>query len=472
MIPANPMLELDWLESTFSGREKELHLITNILEKKDDQFAFVLGPRGIGKSTFCIFYAKSRKNFYDKYIWLHCHSFNDEKSIVPYLFSEIAHSLGERPTSQQDLELFIKTGMGRKRLLIILDDFHILDNNALSILVKQLYRLPHQLKFIFCGRSLVGMEDNQNKLFANSIILPTLTESEMWQMIRNRMAFAPTDSYDSQEFLNKLHSFGIERFNFSPRFILDVLSSYWKNGDFQAAIQKSSHDYFDTFSNLLIVPEKDGIKVLPASKLAVHQILTPKTLYLTACPYIIVPNINHIWKDQIDEFEEFLNDPNVKESAFQAFFERNTHFLKGIDYKSVLPHPVLERDHGDTLIPDFFLQPLNSELADVLDLKTPSANILVQQKNRLHLGHSVTEGIAQLREYRDYFEESKYRESIRNKYGITAYRPNTILVIGRSHTELSEEKIKQLMDTNPSYVKVISYDDLHLKMKRMLELEL
>ena len=211
----------DWLRETFSGREKELHLLANILEKNDGRFAFVLGTRGIGKSALSLFYAKSRQDFYEKYIWLHCHSFNDEKSIITYLFSEIARSLGERPSSQQDLEFFIKTGLGRKRLLVILDDFHFLSHNALSILVRRLHSLPNQLKFIFCGRSLIGLEDIQNKLHAHTIALSTLSQSEMWELVQKRVALASTEIDRPQEFLNKLKSFGIEHFNFSPRFILE-----------------------------------------------------------------------------------------------------------------------------------------------------------------------------------------------------------------------------------------------------------
>ena len=78
--------------------------------------------------------------------------------------------------------------------------------------------------------------------------------------------------------------------------------------------------------------------------------------------------------------------------------------------------------------------------------------------------------MSQVREYRDYFEKEEYREAICRKYGVKAYRPNALVVIGRTNLEMPKEKEKQILSDIPGYLKILTYDDLFERMKRMAEL--
>ena len=268
-----------------------------------------------------------------------------------------------------------------------------------------------------------------------------------------------------QELRNRL----IHKKDLSPRFIISLFNQYVDNFDFDEAINNTVEDYFEKPSNLIIASDNQKFRIIPTLKIEPFQIQAPSGLHFSTIPYIIIPNVKTYWNEQLELFENLLNDSNVKEKDFQSFFEKHPNFLKGIDYKSVIPHPILERDNDGDLIPDFFLQPLNSELADIWDLKLPKVELIVGRKDRQRFSQSVYETTAQLREYRDYFENKKYRELIKKKYGITAYKPNVVAVIGRSPADVDEIKFRQISDSLPSYFKIITYDDLHEKMKIMVE---
>lgn len=171
---------------------------------------------------------------------------------------------------------------------------------------------------------------------------------------------------------------------------------------------------------------------------------------------------------KLDKFDELLNDSSAKEHHFQEFFERNPEFLIGLDYDRAIPHPVLYRDTEGLLIPDFFLQPLNSQLCDILDLKLPDEKLVVGSKNRIRLSSSVYEVVAQLRKYSDYFDDPKLRADVQAKYGITAFKPALSVVIGRTPRHVSDEKYRQILEGTGG-VRILTYDDLKRQMKRLVD---
>ena len=127
-----------------------------------------------------------------------------------------------------------------------------------------------------------------------------------------------------------------------------------------------------------------------------------------------------------------MNDPNAKEQDFQDFFERNPDFILNDEYKKAHPHIVLTKDEGESLIPDFVLEPVDqNSLCDLLELKLPTVPIFVLQKRRMRFSAAVLEACAQLREYSNFFEEEKYRKIINERYGLLTYRPKMFVIIGR-----------------------------------------
>ena len=163
-----------------------------------------------------------------------------------------------------------------------------------------------------------------------------------------------------------------------------------------------------------------------------------------------------------------LNQPSVREAAFQDFFSRHRDFIKGSEYKDARPHVYLQRTGHTPLIPDFILEPLGPNgLADVLELKLPSAPVTVTSGKHVGLSASVVRASAQLRDYSDYFEDEQNRLRVRNTYGINVFRPRMFLVIGRRGT-VSPLDVRRAERDLPS-VRIQTYDDILDRMTARLK---
>ena len=173
------------------------------------------------------------------------------------------------------------------------------------------------------------------------------------------------------------------------------------------------------------------------------------------------------FKAAIDELEEMVNNPKAKEKDFQAFFERNPDFILTDEYKKPHAHIMLTRDDGETLIPDFILEPVSeSDLADLLELKLPSAPIYVMKKNRPRYSAAVAEACAQLREYCAFFDEEKYRRAIQKDYGLLCYKPKMFVIIGRKGN-VNPLEVRRIQSDMPNmYLR--TYDDILYRMKYRL----
>jgi deoxycytidine triphosphate deaminase len=159
------------------------------------------------------------------------------------------------------------------------------------------------------------------------------------------------------------------------------------------------------------------------------------------------------------EFEQMIREPSLSESDFQRFFERNDWLLCSSDYTEVRPQIVLEREGEPSLIPDFFLKPVSDELWDILEIKRPVEKLVIERKNRRRFSSAVYEGVTQLRNYALYFDEARNRERVKQRYGITTYRPKLILLIG-AKMPASDPVETQKLRLGFSDVRIMTYDEL------------
>lgn len=170
----------------------------------------------------------------------------------------------------------------------------------------------------------------------------------------------------------------------------------------------------------------------------------------------------------IQEFEALINDPKVREFDLQDFFERNKDFIKNDEYKEAHSRIVLQREEAEPLKPDFVLQPLDqSRLCDVLELKLPTAQIFVLKARRQRFSAAVWEACAQLREYQLYFDEAKNRDFIKEEYGLAAYKPKMLLIIGRRGS-ISPIELRTMELDAPGLV-LRTYDEIMSRMKHKVK---
>lgn len=171
--------------------------------------------------------------------------------------------------------------------------------------------------------------------------------------------------------------------------------------------------------------------------------------------------------DVIEKFEDLINRERARESDFQRFFEEHPSFILGDEHRRARSHLVLEAE-GGALIPDFVLEPIECNgLADLLELKLPSARVLVYKKARLRHSAEVMEACAQLREYSAFFEDPKNREYVRSRYGLHAYRPRLYVIMGRQ-PKVDAIEFRRVSDDLPARITLRTYDELLARMRSRL----
>ncbi len=457
----------DW-PNNFVGRDLELERIRSMLRRASRFPVFLIGPRGVGKTALCYAYISRFSANYRRCVRVSCSRSIEINSLAAILRSELGLPLG-RGSAASDAEALIHyLGASRteKPVLFVLDDIDQLSERDFTNALRFFAPVLEFSRAIFSGTALPPAQDH-DKLAQNTLVLSPLNQRDAEELLFHRVKMAGLEKKVAITFLRELSKFGVDWAAVSPRFILRLFESYIRDGRIDTAFLESVRYYFPAVTNFVVSDTDDGLKVLPVGFLDPTQIITPNSGVFGASPLVVIPNFKSFWRRRLDEFEELLNNPRTTEPQIQNFLERHPQFLKGIDYEHTIAHPVLERDDDGDLIPDFFLKPRNSELIDILDLKLPTKKLIVGKPDRKKLSGPVTDAIAQVREYRDYFERPEYRARVLKKYGVRGYRPNTIVVIGRDPKEVPEDKVRQVFSDLPNFVRIMTFDDIYGRMKTM-----
>lgn len=170
-------------------------------------------------------------------------------------------------------------------------------------------------------------------------------------------------------------------------------------------------------------------------------------------------------RQAIEEFEYLINKNDVKENELHNFFVRNPDFILTDEHKKAHSKIVLSSPDSGLLIPDFVLEPFDTKgLSDLLDIKLPQVNNIHLKKNRDRFSSDIHEAGAQLAKYASFFEESRNREKIKDKYGLSLYNPSMIVVIGRANN-LNPVDYKRIQGQQP-HLTVKNYDQLLSRMQR------
>ncbi|MDX6587293.1 MAG: hypothetical protein QOI31_1766 [Solirubrobacterales bacterium] len=170
--------------------------------------------------------------------------------------------------------------------------------------------------------------------------------------------------------------------------------------------------------------------------------------------------------DVLEELEELMN-ANAPELAFQRFFEMHPELLTALGpYTTAHPQVILRHDDGHAGIPDFFLERLDTGFSDLLELKRPSVELVRRQPKRTRFGDAVMEAVAQLEQYRDHFEDRRHRDQFREQFGLQAYRPRAVVVIGRRRSFNDELERVRLESRLPSWLALKTYDDVYAEVDR------
>jgi hypothetical protein len=189
---------------------------------------------------------------------------------------------------------------------------------------------------------------------------------------------------------------------------------------------------------------------------------------VVARPGVLANRTRALFSEHIEEFEALLKTDRLREADIQSFLERHPQLLEALGYGNVYSQVMLEREDGSYLKPDFILEPIGEDWADILDIKLPDVRIAVGSRDRKTFSAAVHELAAQLREYAAYFEDERLAKRVQDKYGIRAYRPRLIGVVGLDPHVQDERQLRRMM-TVYSDLHVLTFDQLlEVARKRVL----
>lgn len=166
-------------------------------------------------------------------------------------------------------------------------------------------------------------------------------------------------------------------------------------------------------------------------------------------------------REAIERFENLLSRDDTRELEIQAFLAVHPEFLHALGYIGARPHIALtfdDRDERRKLVPDFILELPAQRGFDVLELKLPTASLLARDPY-LRASADLLRALAQLRFYRRAFDNASVRKEFLSKYGLAPFRPELVVVMGRSSAFRSADERREVEEQIPG-VRLVTYDDL------------
>lgn len=162
---------------------------------------------------------------------------------------------------------------------------------------------------------------------------------------------------------------------------------------------------------------------------------------------------------KISELKSLISKERVEEKEIQAFLETNPKFLSfGNKYVKFTSKVLLKRTEKPDLIPDFFLERATDGFCDILDIKLPQKSILTGISQRRRFTADVGEAIAQVSEYREYFDDENNQKEVKGKYDLSVFKPEIMILIGQASNIKREDLIK--INDRYRHAKIITYDDI------------
>jgi len=176
---------------------------------------------------------------------------------------------------------------------------------------------------------------------------------------------------------------------------------------------------------------------------------------------ILIQNSTSFANNSIYLFESLLNDPKKNEHDFHEFFLHFPEFLLGNNYDVLYSENRLKSEIQNYRM-DILAQPRGFRSEEnmwaLIELKKHTEKILTDKKYHANFSKSVYNGITQLRNYQNYFNDPRNFDDIKKKYNGVVPNPKLSLIIGRTpsgNVDLYNKMRRQNLDVN-----IYSYDEI------------
>lgn len=176
----------------------------------------------------------------------------------------------------------------------------------------------------------------------------------------------------------------------------------------------------------------------------------------------------------LKKMEYYFFNEQVKELEIDKFIEENAIILeRGLNLVKPKSQVVLKDvlgKYGQDLKPDVIAFNEHHKLWTIVDYKRNKRSILKNTDTvRTSFKSEVNDLKAQLRDYKEYFEEEAHRDFVAKTYNLTLKYPTTLGLIGQINDSEIDDFNRQMKD-EPRWFNVMPYNYLYENFKRYVEL--
>lgn len=168
--------------------------------------------------------------------------------------------------------------------------------------------------------------------------------------------------------------------------------------------------------------------------------------------------------EKMNRFVEFIGDKSNNEPAITKLLSNDDYLFvlkMRFSAQEVFPECICEWQGSDrkAIKPDYFVVGSDG-YADIVEFKLPEivGNTIVGTENRETFSAAINSYVSQTRVYREYFDDPRNRDYIKNKFGFDVYKPRRHLVIGRRWN--FENSVWRAIAADYSDLTLHTYDDL------------
>lgn len=166
-------------------------------------------------------------------------------------------------------------------------------------------------------------------------------------------------------------------------------------------------------------------------------------------------------EDAINQLSHLLRKDESAEEKYQQYFEENPIVFKVLGYSNAYPKLRLPRSDGGWYEPDFLLERPDG-LFEILDLKTPQEKLITsRKKSRKRFYAKIGDYISQVEEYAEYFNNSEYRNQVKDIYSLDVQASPEIMIIAGIDRSVNKKKLlHQLLSRRTHRPHIFTYDDV------------
>ena len=165
-------------------------------------------------------------------------------------------------------------------------------------------------------------------------------------------------------------------------------------------------------------------------------------------------------EDAIKQLSHLLDEDESAEEKYQQYFEENPIVFKVLGFSHAYPKLTLPRSDGGSYKPDFLLERPDG-LFEILDLKTPQEKLITsRRKSRVKFYSKIEDYISQVQEYAEYFNDSEYRNRVKDNYSLDVQASPEIRIIAGRDRNVDKKVLYQLRGRITPKPHICTYDEV------------